>query len=52
MTTIEDQSKRARAERILMETARHLIVERLNYKTGSDFVDTVKKFEAEIGSNF
>jgi 5-methylthioribose kinase len=52
VTTIEDQSKRARAERILMETARHLIVERLNYKTGSDFVDTVKKFEAEIGSNF
>ena len=52
ITTIEDQDKRARAERILMETARNLIIERLNYKTGSDFVETVNKFEAETRSNF
>lgn len=52
ITTIEDQDKRARAERILMETARNLIVERSSYKTGSDFINTVKKFEAETGSNF
>ena len=51
ITTIDDQEKRARAERILMETARHLIVERSNYKTGSDFISTVEKFEAEINSN-
>lgn len=51
VTTIEDQGKRARAERILMETARHLIVNRSNYKTGSDFIDTVEKFEAEFSSD-
>lgn len=48
ITTIEDQKKRARAERILMETARHLIIERTSYKTGNDFIRTVEEFDAEI----
>ena len=52
ITTIEGQDKRARAERILMETARNLIVERSSYTTGMDFTNAVKKFVAEIGSNF
>jgi 5-methylthioribose kinase len=51
ITTIEDQGKRARAERILMETARQFIVERSNYTVGSDFIRTIEKFVAEIGSD-
>lgn len=44
VVSLEAPGTRARAERILMESARRFIMDRSNYKTGPDFTNTVAHF--------
>ena len=48
IVSLEVPEERSRAERILMESARCFIMDRSNYKTGSDFTNTVEYFEKNI----
>lgn len=43
ITTIEDEEKRALAERVNILAAKDLIMNRANYKTGADFVMALKR---------
>jgi 5-methylthioribose kinase len=44
VVSLDASGFRARAERILMESARQFIMNRSDYKTGSDFTSTVEHF--------
>lgn len=48
ITSIEDDAKRARAERIVMSAGKRFIMERSEMKTGSDFLSVLKSVEGEF----
>ncbi len=48
ITTIADPDKRAQAEKICILTAKKFIMNREDYKSGKDFVDTLKQVAAKI----
>jgi 5-methylthioribose kinase len=43
ITTIEDEAKRIRAERICLTAAKEFIMNRDNFKTGKDFLNVILK---------
>lgn len=47
ITSITDEAARLRAERICLTAAKHFIKDREGYKTGKDFLATIKKAEKE-----
>lgn len=48
ITTIADEAKRVRAERIAITTAKHYIKNRTSYTTGEDFLATLKQSATSI----
>ena len=45
LTCIEDEAKRARAERIVMLAAKDFIINRDKYLCGQDYLDTIHRVE-------
>ncbi len=48
ITTIEDEQKRLRAERIIITAGKQFVIDRADLKTGSDFVNVLKNAEKKL----
>jgi len=48
ITTISDEAKRAKAEKICILAAKDFIMNRTDFKTGQDFIDTLKQAAAKV----
>ena len=43
ITSIEDEAKRARAEKIVITLGKKYILDRHNFKSGQDYVDAINE---------